>query len=762
MQNILKKSTQEDRGFINRPVLTPHLQFRIIEKNQVILVSEFFNTLISGKIYSNLFPLLDGSQTLDQIVSNLAKKHSASDVFGVIFALSARGYIVSADHTLPQGQASYWSALGVTPRWAEEQLRNATFQFMGGEYPLADILIKKGAKVVDTNAAITVVECFNYLESHLHALNKRFLEETKTWILVQPHGIQAMVGPVFQSNGVGPCWDCLATRLRCHQEVHEYLRNVGGDKMAFKPGLNNINVQESVLGLIAAEIMKWFVLGDQSPLDTHVITMHSGKLEITKHKVVRRPQCLSCGDKALYDPTRQPKPIKLEAESKAILASGGIRTVTPEETLAKYKHLVSPISGVASWLARTTEETDPWLHVYWAGSNHGLKINSLSSLRRSLRSNSAGKGTNTIQSQVSALCEAIERYSGGFLGDEIRTKKCFKDFSKEDNAINPNTVQLFSEQQLENAETINSEGHPYNVIPQKFDPYRVMEWTPVWSFTQNRHRYLPTTMLYIMPQEYRNSSDLIADTNGCAAGNTMEEAILQGFYELVERDAFSIWWYNQLRKPSVNLTNFDDDFLNQAKSYYEKYERDIWVLDITSDITIPTYVAISNKPCGKTEDIIYGAGSHPDAKTAVKRALCELNQCLTWLPHSSKNEGRPAIDDPMVLAWWQNGCLKNCHWLVPNDSNPLRPISQNGFTSRDLKEEVEYCQSLVEEKQMELLVLDQTRPDIGLNVVRVIVPGMRHFWPRWAPGRLYDVPVNMGYFSTPLSESELNPVPVLA
>jgi ribosomal protein S12 methylthiotransferase accessory factor len=56
--------------------------------------------------------------------------------------------------------------------------------------------------------------------------------------------------------------------------------------------------------------------------------------------------------------------------------------------------------------------------------------------------------------------------------------------------------------------------------------------------------------------------------------------------------------------------------------------------------------------------------------------------------------------------------------------------------------------------------LDQTREEIGLNVVRVIVPGMRHFWPRFAPGRLYDVPVKMQWLKAPREETELNPIGV--
>ena len=61
---------------------------------------------------------------------------------------------------------------------------------------------------------------------------------------------------------------------------------------------------------------------------------------------------------------------------------------------------------------------------------------------------------------------------------------------------------------------------------------------------------------------------------------------------------------------------------------------------------------------------------------------------------------------------------------------------------------------------LETLVLDQTRPDIGLKVIKVYIPGLRHFWARFASGRLYDVPVKLGWLPQPLSEEELNPIPM--
>ena len=82
------------------------------------------------------------------------------------------------------------------------------------------------------------------------------------------------------------------------------------------------------------------------------------------------------------------------------------------------------------------------------------------------------------------------------------------------------------------------------------------------------------------------------------------------------------------------------------------------------------------------------------------------------------------------------------------------------IASDDLLDDVQLCQKIVEEKNMEMLVLDQTRPDIGLRVAKVIVPGMRHMWKRWGKGRLYDVPVKMGWLPEPLTEAQLNPFPM--
>ena len=755
-QGILRRTTPADRGLVTLPALAPHLQFHDIGKRQTLLVSESFNTLLHGELYPDLLPLLDGGHPQDEIVAALEGTHAAADVLAVIVSLSAKGYVVSADHGMDRHRAAYWSSLGASPRWVERRLAETSVAVEGDDGRLTGHLEKSGTVVDARDPGLTVIVCDDYLDARLAEANRRQLDMGAPWTLVRPRGMEALFGPVFRADREGPCWECLASRLRGHREVHAFLRNVAGEGAAFKPFAAEPAVLESLYGLIAAEIVKWLVLDRAAPIDERAIAMDVGTFASSQHRIVRRPQCPACGDEALHRADRPPVPLRLEASPKAHRNSGGARSVAPDVTLAKYRHLVSPIGGVVTWLSRTTDETDPWLHVYWAGSNLGMRSRSLSSLRRSLRSKSAGKGSTREQSEVSALCEAIERYSGAFHGDEIRIRRRLGAFAGEEEAIHPNDVQLFSDNQLDNAKSINAKGHPYNIVPPRFDPDAEIDWTPVWSLTQERHRYLPTSMLYTVPAEERGPADPIADSNGCAAGNTLEEAILQGFYELAERDAFAIWWYNRLRLPAVDLSSFDDEYLAEAPDYYARRERDLWMLDVTSDMGIPVFVALSRRPDARTEDIIYGAGAHADPRIAALRAICELNQCLTWLPRPGKQDGRPTIDDPLALRWWKTARLADCSWLAPVEGAPLRKASHYPETeSADTREDVEYCRALVEAKGMEFLVLDQTRPDIGMPVARVIVPGMRHFWARFAPGRLYDVPVSMGFRPAPSRRGRL-------
>jgi ribosomal protein S12 methylthiotransferase accessory factor len=80
---------------------------------------------------------------------------------------------------------------------------------------------------------------------------------------------------------------------------------------------------------------------------------------------------------------------------------------------------------------------------------------------------------------------------------------------------------------------------------------------------------------------------------------------------------------------------------------------------------------------------------------------------------------------------------------------------------KDLRDGVLLCVERARRAGLETLVVKRSRPDVELSTVKVVVPGLRHFWPRYAPGRLYDVPVRLGWQSRPRAERELNPVALL-
>ena len=63
------------------------------------------------------------------------------------------------------------------------------------------------------------------------------------------------------------------------------------------------------------------------------------------------------------------------------------------------------------------------------------------------------------------------------------------------------------------------------------------------------------------------------------------------------------------------------------------------------------------------------------------------------------------------------------------------------------------------ERGLEVIALDQTRPEVGVPVFRVVCPGLRHPWKRLAPGRLYEAPVALGWIPRKNREEDLNPIP---
>ena len=263
---ILTKTTPADQGLVKLPALTSHLKYHLIGEQQTLLVSESFNTLMHGELICDLLPLLNGQRWLDEIVVSLEERHAAADVRAAVVSLSAKGYVVSADHGMNQSRAAYWSSLGASPRWVEKRLAESRIAVVDGDDRLVWHLQESGTGVGFDDPKLTVIVCDDYLEERLAEINRHQLESRAPWMLVRPCGIEPLFGPIFRGDQEGPCWACLAYRLRSHQEVHNFLRNFAGEEAAFKPFASNPEVLEALRGLIAAEIVKWLVLEAAAPI----------------------------------------------------------------------------------------------------------------------------------------------------------------------------------------------------------------------------------------------------------------------------------------------------------------------------------------------------------------------------------------------------------------------------------------------------------------------------------------------------------------
>jgi ribosomal protein S12 methylthiotransferase accessory factor len=207
-----------------------------------------------------------------------------------------------------------------------------------------------------------------------------------------------------------------------------------------------------------------------------------------------------------------------------------------------------------------------------------------------------------------------------------------------------------------------------------------------------------------------------------------------------------------LRRAEVDLDHFNDSYVRDLQTQLAETGRKLWVLDVTSDIGIPTYVAILHWMQNGQENIEFGSGAHFDPRIAMLRTLTELNQFLSIGLMGGGTGEKPSLDGVTPLR------LEDYPFLTPHSDPAVQPDTGSAYGPLDnTREQVNACVDIARRAGLDFLVLNQTRPDVEVPVVRVIVPGLRHFYRRFGPGRLYDVPVKLGLQDRPLPESELTP-----
>jgi thiazole/oxazole-forming peptide maturase SagD family component len=272
--------------------------------------------------------------------------------------------------------------------------------------------------------------------------------------------------------------------------------------------------------------------------------------------------------------------------------------------------------------------------------------------------------------------------------------------------------------------------------------------------------WIPAGLCFLGHDADRAAGLLPADSNGLAAGATREEAAIRGFLELIERDAVAIWWFNRLQRPAIDAAVFEDSLIAAYAGWMAGQDRVLRLIDLSNDLGIPVIAAISHDRVGG--HIALGFGTGLDATVAVCHALGELTQVIcnialigrriAALEGTGQGESDLAPEVRHLWHWWRTARIAD----HPHLDSVQETVMPRAIAALDLAG----CHDICRCHGLTFFAVDLTRDTIGVPVMRVIVPGLRPMVPRFAPGRLYDVPVNLGWLVRPLSPRDLNPLPL--
>jgi ribosomal protein S12 methylthiotransferase accessory factor len=724
--------------------LRPKFAASAVDGQGLLLFSADTHQLFEGAVFFDLAPLLDGARDEAALADELEDRHGRAAVHYAINLLREQEALIEGSSGATGTEAAFWDELGVPGSMPAAGLSGLSVRLIAtagvDASGLASALCAAGISVgTEAEADLDIVLTDDYLARELGSLGAAYWSSGRSWLLATDVGVEVSIGPFFSASTA--CYECLAARLRSNRAAEVYAADHRGQGYGSVNRAATAASRRAADHLIILELEKW-AAGALKTTDVAVLDLRT--MTGARHNLDARPQCPVCGNHGLQS-ERLARGIDVTTDERAAWQTS--------EDLMRH---VSPVTGVVSRLVRVPIPGSA-LHCYSALFGFGRGARTLRSMKNSAISQASGVGEADEEARIGALAEAIERYSGIYNGDEPYIVATFRELGEA--AIHPNEVALYSPAQFAERQRVNARGEQFNVVPQPFDTGQAVSWTGLWSLTAKRFRLLPTAQLYYHYPYSQGEGFAWADSNGCAAGKTLADAIRRGLLELAERDAVAMWWYNRLRRPSVDLDSFHYPYFNDLQAAYKEVERSLWVLDISNDLGIPTFAAVSRSE-QSAGDIIFGFGSDLLARTAIQRALCEMNHLLpAVLPQNRTADGGYAYPDEAHRRWWQTATIDNQPYLSPAMGVGSRRASDYRRTASQSHaiDVAEIC-GIMADRQLDVLVLDQTQPDVGVPVARVVVPGLRHFWARFAPGRLYDVPVKLGWQSQPLKEADLNPV----
>ena len=589
---------------------------------------------------------------------------------------------------------------------------------------------------LDSEIAWVLVD--DYLDPNLIEINNHFIESQQTWCLLKLSGEQPCIGPVFKPNHIEPfaCYECLKTRLVNSNPVREWHRRYKNEDY-YVPYPSKIYAFETHNALEYLTDELYFDLTQDK--NSFLSKWDSATGTWQNHPVTARPQCKKCGDNNKV-PLIHSK-IQLQPAPKNHDDDGGVRQLNRETTLKHLNQLVDPITGIISDIDKISgqdlpEELSVYRASYFQNSYLFKELTPDTFVQLSL-----GKGVSDTQARVSALGEAVERYAAQYNGEELIVLAKPKDLAHR--YCLPEELTPFSQAQYASFEKMSSVSLQQPQWIKKYNHNESIHWVQGWSLTHSEHVYFPAAYC-LANTPFEDHIYSLYNHNGNATGNNNEEAILQGALELIERDAAAIWWYNQIPRPQICPEIIPEDQLNIINNTLSK-TWNYWILDISNNVGIVACVAVGqHKTTGK---FVLGFGAHIIPSIAVTRALTEMYQLIV-------------IKDK-VSGPFNFNAIESLPYLFPKPNTTL--LTQEDFPSVKntcIRDDIFYVLELLKNQDLECCIFDYSRADIPFKTLKVIIPGLCHFWPQFGSHRLYETPVSQGWLSKAITEQDFNPIPL--
>jgi ribosomal protein S12 methylthiotransferase accessory factor len=162
---------------LNQPILKPRFHVEIQDPETVYLLSEKNSFALSGQLYCQLIPLLDGHHSIDDLVAQLKEQFSLTAIYVALILLQEKGYIIEANPDLSAEFITLADAVGVDPLLALNRLMTTKLGVLAfgslTRAPLVTCLQSEKITISDPAVAdVLVAITDDYLQVGLARLNQ--------------------------------------------------------------------------------------------------------------------------------------------------------------------------------------------------------------------------------------------------------------------------------------------------------------------------------------------------------------------------------------------------------------------------------------------------------------------------------------------------------------------------------------------------------------------------------------------------------------